>query len=325
MYDITVIGGGPVEMFTAFYAGLRDAHVQLIESLDHLGGQVAALYPYKTILDVGGYAGLTGADLVKALKKQMRTMRPDVKLDQKVVDIQALPNGYQVKTTRGVTDTKAIVVATGGGAFNPRRLMTKNAHRFEDRQLFYSVHDLDRFRNRIVLVAGGGNSAIDNALLLNRVAKKVYLLHRRNSFRGFESAVDRLKQSSVELITPYLIRQLASTPAGQVLVTAKKMRTRDNLKKIKVDDLVVNFGFIATNQAMRKWSLPLKGFLRRLNVTSTMQTNQKNVYAVGDVATYPGKDTLIATGFGEVPVAVNSIMRSLYPKRRLPLHSTMLH
>lgn len=323
-YDITVIGGGPVGMFAAFYSGLRDANVQLIESLDHLGGQVSALYPYKTILDVGGHPGIQGKDLVKSLKKQMHMMHPTIRLNQAVRDIIPVDGGYQIVTDQTKTYTKAIVIAAGGGAFNPRKLRAKNAEKFKNKQLFYSVHNLDQFKNKTVLVAGGGNSAIDNALLLNKVAKKVYLLHRRDTFRGFERMVDRVKQSSIELITPYLIRELNSTDDGKLLVTAKKMRTENDFRRIKVDDVVVNFGFVATNQAMRKWSLKLKGLLRKVDVNQQMKTNENLVYAVGDVAKYKGKDTLIATGFGEVPIAVNSIMRALYPKRRLPIHSTML-
>ena len=323
-YDITVIGGGPVGMFATFYAGLRDAKVQVIESLDRFGGQVAALYPYKTVLDIGGYAGISGKHLVHELYKQMRAVQPDVKLGQAVLNIKPVRGGYQVITNRSRTLTKAVIVSIGGGAFNPRKLMVPGADHLEGKRLFYSVNDLKRFKGRAVLVAGGGNSAIDNALLLNQVAGQVYLLHRRNQFRGLEKMVDRLKTSSVKLVTPYLIRQLGETDDGKLLINAKKMRTADVIKQIKVDDLVVNFGFIANDRALRQWQLDLQESHRRLPVNSKMMTNQKNVYAVGDAATYPGKDTLIATGLGEVPVAVNAIMRNLYPRRLLPIHSTML-
>ena len=323
-YDVTVIGGGPVGMFAAFYAGLRDAKVQIIESLASFGGQVSALYPYKTILDVGGYAGISGKQLVAKLSRQLKTMHPDVKLHQTVIDVQPVSGGYRIVTDRSVTKTKAIVIACGNGAFNPRHLMAKGASQLTGQRLFYSVTDLNRFKDRTVLVAGGGNSAIDNALLLEKVARRVYLLHRRNSFRGLEKMVDRLKQSQVRLITPYLIRQLDLTKDGKILITAKKMRTQDDLKKVKVDDVVVNYGFIASDRTLRRWHVKLAEAHRRIKTNVQLQTNLPNVYAVGDAAVYPGKDTLIATGLGEVPVAVNSIMRHLYPRRRMPLHSTML-
>lgn len=324
IYDVTVIGGGPVGMFAAYYAGLRNAKVQIIESLSHLGGQVQALYPSKTVLDVAGYAGLSGKALIQELKKQMDETKPDVKLGQAVTQIKKTATGYEVVTPKGTTQTKAIVVAIGGGAFQPCKLMVPGAKDLEGRQLFYSVQDVNRFKNQTVLVAGGGNSAVDNALLLNKVAKHVYLLHRRNQFRGLERMVDRAKKAQIDFVTPYLIRALKPVSNGQLDVTIKKMMTEDDLRHLKVDAMVVNYGYRSDDKALRQWKLGFNEEHRRLKVGAKCLTNVPRIYAVGDAATYPGKDTLIATGFGEVPIVINDIMRTLYPKRLLPIHSTGL-
>ena len=323
-FDVTVIGGGPVGMFAAFYAGLRDAKVQLIESLPRLGGQVRALFPYKVITDVGGCAGVTGAELIQRLKRQLKMVNVVVRLSQSVRDVRPIVGGYRIVTNQSVTKTSTVIVATGIGAFTPRKLRAPNADRLTDHRLFYHVSNPKAFQNRTVLVAGGGNSAIDNALLLSKFAKQVVLLHRRNQFRGLEHHVDRLKRSAVKIMTPYLIRKL--TPTGsRVLVTVKKMRTQHVFQTLKVDDLVINYGVISNNRSLQKWQVPLSKTYRKLKAGPKMMTNVPQVYTVGDVALYPGKDPLIATGMGEVPLAVNAAMRHLYPQRRLPLHSTMLH
>ncbi|MCP9334162.1 NAD(P)/FAD-dependent oxidoreductase [Lentilactobacillus hilgardii] len=323
-YDITIIGGGPAGMFAGFYAGLRNAKVQLIESLTELGGQASALYPEKTILDVAGYPMIKARDLVEQLEEQLKTVETDVKLNQTVNDIKKTTNGYQLITNQETTFTKAIIIATGVGAFNPRKLAVENSADFEGQHLFYSVKNLNRFKDQTILVAGGGDSAIDEALLLEQVAKKVFLLHRRDKFRAMEHSVDQLKASSIETVTPYLIKQLTKTDNGQVVVKAKKMKSED-FTELTVDKIVVNYGFIAQDDALNAWEVHPEINRGTINVRPNGQTNLENVFAIGDVSEYEGKEPLISTAFGEAPVAVNAIMQALYPDRRGPLHSTAMH
>ncbi|UQS87147.1 NAD(P)/FAD-dependent oxidoreductase [Nicoliella spurrieriana] len=323
LYDITIIGGGPVGMFAGFYAGLRNLRVQLIESLPELGGQLNAIYPEKTILDVAGFTGVTGKQLVERLADQLATMDVDVKLGQAVTNLVKGPDAFKIQTTHETSASKTVLIATGGGSFEPRKLAVDNVEQFEHQHIVYSVQNLADFKGKTVIVAGGGNSAVDNALLLSDVAKQVYLIHRRDEFRGMEHMVDQLRASAVKVVTPYLIKKI-SAQADQVLVTAKKMRTEAETIEIVADKILVNYGFISSNKVSKGWELDLDESHHMFNVDTEMATSVAGVYAVGDSATYEGKDTLIATGFGEVPLAINQIANQLYPDRHLPIHSTAL-
>lgn len=323
-YDLTIIGGGPVGMFAAFYAGMRNARVQLLESLPELGGQVQALYPEKLIHDVAGYPGIKGRELVAQLARQMKQFPIDVRLNAAVTDVTGQIGDFTVTTADGQTSkTKAIIIATGNGAFEPRRLAVDNAADFEGRQLFYHIPKVEQFKDQTVLVAGGGDSAIDMALLLEPVAKQVYIMHRRDQFRGMEHSVDLLKASSVIIKTPFLIKKLAETPTGQLGLTMREVRGEAE-EQLAVDALVVNYGFIADNKVIRNWHVVPTLTHRLFAVDTEMKTDVPGIAAIGDTVTYPGKLGLIASGFGEAPNAVNQLMMTLYPERRSPLHSTTL-
>jgi len=323
-YDLTIIGGGPVGMFAAFYAGMRNARVQLLESLPELGGQVQALYPEKMIHDVAGYPAIKGRDLVAQLAKQLAEFPIDIHTKSPVADVTGQMGDFTITTTHGeVSHSKAIIVATGTGAFEPRRLAVENADQFEDQQLFYHIPNLATFKDQTVLVAGGGDSAIDMALMLEPVAKKVYIMHRRNQFRGMEHSVDLLKASSVEIKTPFLIKAMAKRADGQLDLTMKEVRG-DAEEHVLVDDLIVNYGFIADNRALQAWQVAPAMEHYLIDVNTEMNTTIPGIAAIGDAVTYPGKLGLIASGFGEAPNAVNQLMMTLYPERRSPLHSTTL-
>ncbi|MFD1421036.1 NAD(P)/FAD-dependent oxidoreductase [Lactiplantibacillus songbeiensis] len=323
-YDLTIIGGGPVGMFAAFYAGMRNAHVQLLESLPELGGQVQALYPEKMIHDVAGYPAIKGRDLVAQLAKQLAEFPIDVHTKSPVADVTGQMGDFTITTTDGtVSHSKAIIVATGTGAFEPRRLAVENADQFEGQQLFYHIPSLATFKDKTVLVAGGGDSAIDMALMLEPVAKKVYIMHRRNQFRGMEHSVDLLKASSVVIKTPFLIKEMQQLANGQLDLMMKEVRG-DAEEHVAVDDLIVNYGFIADHKAIEAWQVAPTMDHYLIDVNTEMNTNVAGVAAIGDAVTYPGKLGLIASGFGEAPNAVNQLMMTLYPERRSPLHSTTL-
>ncbi|EKK21104.1 Thioredoxin reductase [Fructilactobacillus florum 2F] len=324
IYDITIVGGGPVGMFAGFYAGLRNAKVQILESLPEPGGQVQALYPEKKILDVAGFAGVAGAQLINNLKAQLATVPAvEFQANTKVINITRADDNFVITTNQGTSRSKAILLAAGNGSFKPRELRATNAEKYTNQYLFYSLPDLQQVAGQTVMVAGGGDSAVDMALTLQQTAREVILVHRRTEFRGLEHQVEQLQQSSIKLLTPYLIQELMETDAHQLLVQMKQVGGSEQ-QQATVDRLVVNYGFITNNRELAQWDVQPETEHGKVKVTQELETSEKGIYAVGDQALYPGKDTLIATGFGEVPLAVNAIMNRLYPDRCLPIHSTAL-
>lgn len=321
-YDLTIIGGGPAGIFAGFYAGMHEANAQLIESLPQLGGQVQALYPEKHILDIAGIPDIQAQDLIKQQVKQLAQFPITQKLDQTVTDIQRTADGFMVTTPAGTSESKAIVIAVGNGSFSPRPLVIDNVAELQGKHLFYAVTNVERFRDKRVLIAGGGDSALDQALMLAPVAKSVQLVHRRDEFRALEHTVAQVKASDIEVTTPYMIKA-AEPVADGVAVTLKKMRTDETITTV-VDDIVVSYGFTSDHKTVDAWGIDLETERHLFKVDTTMQTSEPGIYAIGDGVTYPGKQALIATAFGEAPIAVNAIMQTLYPTRRGPAHSSSI-
>lgn len=320
IYDMTVIGGGPVGMFAAFYAGLHSAKVLLLESLAELGGQPGNLYPAKILYDIGGYPNISGQKLVEQLETQVAHFKPTIQTATNVQTITKTDEGFTLETTNGTYQSKSVIIATGGGAFTPRKLAVDYDPALDDKLVNYFVRDLNSFKDLDVAIAGGGDSAIDWALAIEPLAKSVHLIHRRNQFRGLESSVEKLKASSVILHTPYLIDQVeADGERGNI--SLKEVRG-DNTEVLNVDKLLVNYGFMSENKQLRTWGLDLEH--NQIKVDSKMRTNIEGIYAIGDAVTYPGKLKLIASGFGEAPTAINEDLQALYPDRRQPTHSTQL-
>ena len=324
-YDVTIVGGGPAGMFAAFYAGLHELKAQLIESLPQLGGQVAALYPEKQIWDVAGEAGVQGRELIADLKKQMAIAPVDQFLDEQVTNVVKLADGtFKIESAQRTSYSKAVVIALGNGAFSPRRLALDGADQLEGRQVRYFVSDQSDFADQRVAVLGGGDSAIDMALMLEPIAKEVHLIHRRDAFRALEHTVSQLKKSQVQVETPYLPKELQVNENDSIDLTLKKMRS-DEEKHLAVDKILVNYGFTSNNAALNEWELPLASERGLIKVDSKMETSVPGVYAIGDGVTYPGKAALIAVGFGEAPIAITALAKALYPKKRMATHSSSMH
>ncbi|KRN89956.1 pyridine nucleotide-disulfide family oxidoreductase [Ligilactobacillus ceti DSM 22408] len=318
-YDITIIGGGPVGMFTATYARMHLAKTQIIDSLAHLGGQVKTLYPTKKIYDIPGFPALTGEELIFNLQNQMQRYQPDVFLNESVIDFEQTDIGYKITTTQRVTYSKTIIIATGVGAFNPRKLKIENHAELEDKKLHYFINNPAKFANKTIAIAGGGDSAIDWALELSECAQQIHIIHRRDKFRALPASVAKLKATSAQFETPYAINELSLTTDQRLKISLK---SRSDQKEIIVDDLIVNYGFCANNSHLRKWELDIEQ--RGIKVARNMETSRPNVFAVGDAVSYPGRSDLIATGFGEGPIAVNAALSNLDPSNYVPGHSTSL-
>lgn len=323
VYDITVIGAGPAGLFTAFYGGMRSASVKIIESLPHIGGQLTALYPEKYIYDVAGFPKIRAQQLIENLEEQLSLFEQTIVLGQTVEKVERLPdNTFKLTTSTGDEHfSRVIIITAGNGAFEPRKLDIEGSEKYEKTNLHYFVKNMQQFAGQHVAILGGGDSAVDWALMLEPIAKKVTLIHRRNEFRAHEHSIQRLKESSVEIVTPYVPTDIEGDDRIRTLILQE---TRgENMKRIDVDAVICNYGFISKLGPIANWGLEIEK--NSIVVNSKMETNIPGIYAVGDVNTYAGKVKLIATGFGEAPTAVNNAMQYLDPKARVqPRHSTSM-
>lgn len=323
IYDVTIIGGGPVGLFAAFYGGLRQMSVKIIESLPQLGGQLSALYPEKYIYDVAGFPKVRAQELIDHLKEQMEKFSPTVCLDQSVEMLEKLEDGtFKLTTNKEIHYSKTVVITAGNGAFQPRRLELENATQYEGKNLYYFINDLNQFKGQKVLVCGGGDSAVDWSLMLEPIAEKVTIVHRRDKFRAHEHSVETLMNSTVNVKTPFVPVELIGDEKGirQVVIEHVKDGLRET---IEIDALIVNYGFISSLGPIKNWGLEIEK--NSIKVNSKMETNIPGVYAAGDICTYEGKIKLIACGFGEAPIAISSAKTYIDPTARMqPAHSTSL-
>ncbi|HFC9356055.1 TPA: NAD(P)/FAD-dependent oxidoreductase [Enterococcus hirae] len=323
IYDITIIGAGPVGMFAAFYAGMRQAKTKIIDSLPQLGGQLATLYPEKYIYDIPGFPAIKASELVNNLEKQLTTFNHSFHLNEEVVSLTKDDELIEITTTKGIHYSKAVILTLGSGSFQPRKLKLPEATTYENHGLDYFVNDLMKYAGKKVAIAGGGDSAIDWALMLEPIASEVYLIHRRSEFRALEHSVNLLKASSVNLLTPYLIEEL-SGENGELTDIRLKMVKSDEIIDLMVDSLIINYGFTSNLEHLSVWGLD--STRNAITVNSDMSTSIPGIYAAGDICSYPGKVKLIATGFGEAPTAVNNALHFINPKvRTQPGHSTSLY
>lgn len=322
VYDITIIGGGPVGLFTAFYGGMRQATVKIIESLPQLGGQLTALYPEKFIYDVAGFPKVRAQELVNNLKEQMAMFDSTICLEQAVETVEKQADGvFKLTTNNEIHYSKTIVITAGNGAFQPRKIELAEAVYFENNNLHYFIDDLNTFSGQRVLVCGGGDSAVDWALMLEPIAEKVTLVHRRDKFRAHEHSVENLYNSKVETLTPFIPKELNGNERIEQVVLEDVKSNRKEI--LDVDSVIVNFGFVSSLGPIKTWGLEIEK--NSIVVNSKMETNIEGIYAAGDICTYEGKVKLIASGFGEAPTAVNNAKAYMDPKARLqPLHSTSL-
>lgn len=323
IFDVSIIGAGPVGLFTAFYAGMRQMSVHMIESLPQLGGQLSSLYPDKYIYDIAGFRKVTGQELIDNLVDQMKQFKQTITLNEEVEKVEKHPDGhFKLTTTKGVHYSKTIIITAGNGAFQPRKLKLQSAEKYEQTNLHYFVSDVNRFSNKKVLLFGGGDSAVDWALMLESIAKDVTIVHRRDKFRAHEASVGALKSSSVNIVTPYTPEQLIGDDRiEQVILKEVK---GDQTDIIAVDEVIVNYGFVSSLGPIKNWGLEIEK--NSIIVNSKMETNITGIYAAGDICTYEGKVKLIASGFGEAPTAVSNAKVYIDPASRVqPIHSTSLH
>lgn len=323
VFDVTIIGAGPAGLFTAFYGGMRQASVKIIESLPHTGGQLTALYPEKYIFDIAGFPKVRAQELVDNLEKQAQMFDPTIVLGQSIETVERLEDeSFKLTSNTGeIHYTKTIIITAGNGAFQPRRLNINNSEDYEGINLHYYVKDMNRFKDKKVAILGGGDSAVDWALMLEPIAEKVSLVHRRNEFRAHEHSVEQLKNANVDILTPFAPTNITTSDKIETILLEEVKGDRQI--ELEVDDVICNYGFISTLGPIKDWGLEIEK--NSIVVNTKMETNIPGIYAAGDICTYPGKIKLIATGFGEGPTAINNAKQYIDPKARVqPKHSTSM-
>ncbi|API92027.1 MULTISPECIES: NAD(P)/FAD-dependent oxidoreductase [unclassified Virgibacillus] len=321
IHDITIIGGGPVGLFTAFYAGMRQASVKIIESLPHLGGQLAALYPDKFVYDVAGFPKIRAKDLISNLVNQMKQFDADVCLEEMVLSVAKKNDLFELTTNKNVHYSRTIIITAGNGAFKPRTMRLENEENYYGKNLHYSIGNLSKFKNKNVVVFGGGDSAVDWALMLNDIASNVTIVHRRERFRAHDYSVKLLKESPVNIFTPYVPIKILGKSNAEI-ITIKQPKSDETIDLV-ADEYIVNYGFVSNLGPINNWGLTIKNNL--IQVNSKAETNIPGIYAVGDISTYEGKVKLMATGFGEAPIAVSNAKVRVDPTQTLQAaHSTSI-
>ena len=328
IFDCTIIGGGTTGLFAAFYAGMREMSVKIIDSLGELGGQVSALYPEKNIYDVAGFPEIRGRDLVAGCVEQGLQFGPTVCLSEKVEHLRRETDGtYTLISEKNEHRTKTVIIAAGVGAFAPRQLPSTpefdagSLNDFVGSQVFYFVKDQEQFRDKNLLIVGGGDSALDWALHLEPVAREITLIHRRDKWRAHEDTVQKVLSSSVNVRTFHEVSQVECGSNGFEQVTIQHNKTGDK-STFNVDAMILCLGFIANIGSIKDWGVVIEdgGVLVE---AGTMSTSLPGVYAAGDMARYPGKMNLIASGFGEAAAAANQAKHFIDPESKVfPGHSS---
>lgn len=315
--DVVVIGAGPVGLFSVFECGMQRLKCCLFDSLDHLGGQCAALYPEKPIYDIPTHSSITGEDLVNKLVDQMKVFDPQIFLKEQIEKLEKQADGktFTVTGSRGtVVECKAIIIAAGVGAFGPNRPPLEGIEQYEGKSVLYSVLNREQYRGKRVVIAGGGDSAVDWALSLSEIASEVTVVHRRPKFRCMPESQKQLEElakvGKINLAVPYQLSQLKGENGQISHVGISTME--GEYKELEADVLLPFFGLSMNLGPILEWNLELSKNCIAVD-PSTSETSVSGVFAVGDISTYKNKQKLILTGFAESALAAKMIRQLIYP------------
>ena len=316
--DLLVVGAGPAGLYAAYYAGFRGLSVAVVDTLPEPGGQVTAMYPEKMIFDVAGFPAVRGRDLVTSLVAQAATFSPTYLLGRQARELTADGDRYVVALADGgQVRTRAVLVTGGLGTFTPRPL--PSAESWGGDGIVHFIPEMAKHAGQDVVVVGGGDSAFDWALALHPIARSVTLVHRRAKFRAHAGTVDSVRELGVELVTDAQVTGFEAAADGGL--QALKVQTGDTERVLPAQTVVAALGFTAALCPLTASDPAIDR--RHVVVDSTMRTRRPRIYAAGDIASYPGKVALIATGFGEAATAVNNIAVELDPDAHLfPGHSS---
>ena len=322
--DILIIGAGPVGLFTVFEAGLLGLKCHLVDNLDKIGGQCIELYPEKPIYDIPGVPNQTGKEHIDSLLKQIEPFDYEVHLNQRVDKIEQSGDYWIAETTDGISfKTLNIFIAAGAGSFEPRKPPVESPDKFLGKGIDYAVRSVDKYKDKDIVIFGGGDSALDWSVELANKAKSIKLVHRRDDFRGAEHTENKMRNfvssGEIELKIPFVIKSIVGNKSFEG-VEIMNFETKET-EVINCDEALFFFGLSKQLGPINDWEIDLNE--RKVQVdTEKFETNQKGIFAVGDINTYPGKLDLILCGFHETTLAVQEAFKRINPGERVPFGYT---
>ena len=321
--DVVIIGAGPVGLFAVFELGLLDMKCHVIDILDKPGGQCAELYPEKPIYDIPGMPSVLGQELVDSLMKQIEPFSPTFHLSSMVQEINKIDDIFwELKTDSDeVFKTKTIIIAGGGGRFLPKKPPIKEIENFENNSVFYSIKNKEKFRDKDLVIVGGGDSALDWVLNLEPIAKRITLIHRRDQFRAAPDSVKKIFSLIESDKIDFIIGQVSSLNGKDGILESLKCKTQDTEVEVSCDALLPFFGLTMKLGPIANWGLNLNENLITVD-TEKFETNEKGIFAIGDINTYPGKLKLILCGFHEAALMSQQAYKYVYPGEKLTFQYT---
>ena len=321
--DIAVIGAGPTGLFTVFEAGLLGMRCHLIDSLSKPGGQCSEIYPNKPIYDIPAYPEIKAGELVDKLLEQIKPFSPGYSLGETAEGLSKEDDKFILTTDKKTKiSAKVIAIAGGLGNFEPRKPKLENLEKYEDNGVQYGVLDPEKFRNKSVIISGGGDSALDWTIVLSEIAKKVTLIHRRNQFRGAVDSVNKIQKLKdkgiLEILTPAVISKLH----GDKKLENVEIKVEDKSLNLATDYLIPLYGLVPKMDVFKSWGLEIDKNALKVNNSLDYQTNKNGIYAIGDINTYPGKLKLILSGFHEAAIMCHSAFQIVNPGKKNVLKYT---
>lgn len=323
--DVVIVGAGPVGLFAAFEAGVIGLSCHIVDALEQVGGQCIELYPDKPIFDIPAIPVCTARQLIDRLMEQCKPFAPPIHLGHRVTSVERLEptQRWRVTTDRGlVFDTAAVLLSAGNGAFVPQRVGLPEAQALEGRHVHYAVRKRAMFAKQRVVVAGGGDSALDWALALRGEAKHVTLVHRRNAFRAADATVEEMKRAVAAGQMDLVIGTIATLNAADGALESIDVKTLSGDVAIEADHLIALFGLVADLGPIAQWGLDVRAGRVAVD-TSNYETSVPGIFGVGDIAIYPNKQKLILSGFHEASLALRKAYSYAFPdKKRVHVHSS---
>ncbi|MGO9359877.1 MAG: NAD(P)/FAD-dependent oxidoreductase [Xanthobacteraceae bacterium] len=322
--DVLIIGAGPCGLFAVFELGLLDMKVHVVDILDKIGGQCAELYPEKPIYDIPGIPMVTGHGLTEALMEQIKPFHPTFHLNEMIESVEKIGDPlFRITTDAGkVFECKVVVIAAGGGSFQPKRPPVPGIEAYEGTSVFYAVRKMEQFRDKNLLIVGGGDSALDWTLNLHPIARRVTLLHRRDDFRAAPHSVERMRALVAAGKMDLRLGQITALEGDNAQLTGAQVKGNDNAQfRIECDTILPFFGLTMKLGPVANWGVRLENNLVPVD-TEAFESNVPGIFAIGDINTYPGKLKLILSGFHEGALMAQKAHHYVYPDKRLVFQYT---